>query len=92
MPSPSFEAQTPSLPSPLKVKNFGNDRSFGSVAALKTALSEDYKGMHVTIVYPTKPHGLTKTVFVSVSDTGEIRESYGDGALVDFDRISETHF
>lgn len=79
----------PEVPSSLKVKNFGKDETFSSVRELKAALSKNYRDMHVTIVYPTKPNGLLRTVFVSVNNTGEIRETYGDKDTVDFDLISE---
>jgi len=52
-------------------------------------LSEQYKGQHVSIVYQTKPSGLTRTVFVSVDDAGGVNRSYGDQASVDFAAIED---
>lgn len=74
---------------PLKIKNFGKDRTFSSVSELKEVLSSEYRDDHVSIVYPTKPHGLLRTVYVSVDQTGVIRETYGEQAIVDFQKISE---
>jgi hypothetical protein len=75
---------------PLKIKNFGKDRSFSSVSELKGVLSSEYRGDHVSLVYPTRPHGLLRTVYVSVDQAGDIRETYGEQAIVDFQKISET--
>lgn len=56
----------------IKIKDFGRDRLFSTVNDLKKALFEQYKGQHVSIVYQTKPHGLTKKArcSVSVDDAG----------------------
>ncbi|MDA1379369.1 hypothetical protein PCI56_05130 [Plesiomonas shigelloides subsp. oncorhynchi] len=42
----------------LKIKDYGRDRKFRSVDELQSTLSEQYKGRHVSIVYPTNPNGL----------------------------------
>lgn len=73
----------------IKIKDFGRDRLFPTVNDLKKALSEQYKGQHVSIVYQTKPSGLTRTVFVSVDDAGGVNSSYGDQASVDFAAIED---
>lgn len=75
---------------PLKIKNFGKDRTFSLVSELKEVLSSEYRGSHVTLVYPTRPQGLLRTVYVSVDQAGDIRETYGEQAIVDFQKISET--
>ncbi|MFW8252669.1 hypothetical protein [Klebsiella pneumoniae] len=54
------------IPGDIKIKDFGRDRKFRSVDELQSTLSEQYKGQHVSIVYPAKPSGLLRTVFVSV--------------------------
>lgn len=76
-------------PRPLKIKNFGKDLSFGSVEELKDALVNEFKGKDTSVVFRTKPNGMLATVFVSVSEDGVIRESYGEESVVDFDAISE---
>lgn len=68
----------------IKIKNSGCEQPFDSVDELQSALSEHYQGQHVTIVYTSRPHGMLRSVFVSVTDTGEVRHSYGDESLVDF--------
>lgn len=73
---------------PLKIKNFGKDRAFNNVDELRDALAKDYQGMHVSIVYSSKPNGLLKTVFASVSDDGTVHHSYGDESEVDFNLIA----
>lgn len=75
---------------PIKVKNFGNDESFRDFSELQQSLSEHYKGKHVSIVFPMKPSGLMKTVFVSISEDGQVRKSYGSEALIDFDSLQQT--
>ena len=69
-----------------KIKNFGKDEVFDSVQALEAVLSTKYKGMHVSIIYPSKL-GLLSTVFVSVNNDGEVYESYGNEDKVDFSQM-----
>lgn len=76
----------------IKIKNFGRYRKFRSVDELQGTLSEQYKGQHVSVVYPTKPHGLLRTVFVSVDDAGGINETYGKQSPVDFNAIKDDLF
>lgn len=71
----------------LKIKDFGRDRDFDSVADLKKALSEEYKSKDVSILYTTKPHGLLRVVYVSVDDAGAVLDSYKDQAPIDFNAI-----
>lgn len=80
----------PKPPGSIKVKNFGKDQTFSSISELKATLAEKYRDMHVSIVYPAKPSGLLRTVYVSINDAGEVRETYGDKDTVDFDHIAET--
>ncbi|MCW4948759.1 hypothetical protein M7806_24855 [Enterobacter hormaechei subsp. xiangfangensis] len=44
---------------------------------------------HVSIVYPAKPSGLLRTVFVSVDDAGGVNRTYGDQSPVDFSAIKD---
>jgi hypothetical protein len=74
----------------LKIKNFGNDKEYESVDELRAALSDEYRGTHVSVVYPVKPTGMLRTVYVSVCDAGTVSETYGEGEPLDFTRISET--
>ncbi len=76
----------------IKIKDFGRDRLYPTVNDLKKALSEQYKGQHVSIVYQTKPSGLTRTVFVSVDDAGGVNQTYGDQSPVDFSAIKDDLF
>ncbi|WP_417652136.1 hypothetical protein [Citrobacter freundii] len=64
------------IPGDIKIKDFGRDRKFRSVDELQSTLSEQYKGQHVSIVYPAKPSGLLRTVFVSVDDAGGVNRTY----------------
>ncbi|MBP4004292.1 hypothetical protein [Escherichia coli] len=73
----------------LKIKDYGRDRKFRSVDELQSTLSEQYKGRHVSIVYPTNPNGLLRTVFVSVDYAGGINETYGNQSPVDFNAIKD---
>ncbi|EAB9607595.1 MULTISPECIES: hypothetical protein [Gammaproteobacteria] len=73
----------------LKIKDYGRDRKFRSVDELQSTLSEQYKGRHVSIVYPTNPNGLLRTVFVSVDSAGGINETYGNQSPVDFNAIKD---
>ncbi|KGM26772.1 hypothetical protein [Photorhabdus sp. RM96S] len=79
-------------PGDIKIKDFGRDQKFSSVDELQSALSEQYKGQHVSIVYPTKPNGLLRTVFVSVDDAGGVNETYGEQSPVDFSAIKDELF
>lgn len=72
----------------LKIKDFGNDSGYSSVEALQVALTGHYSGKHVSIVYPSKPNGLLRTVFVSVAADGSISHTYGDRSAIDFSVIS----
>lgn len=76
-------------PHPIKIKNFGNDRLFRSVDELREALETDFKGKDTSIVFRSKPSGLLCTVFVSVDESGVVRESYGEQPEIDFGRIAE---
>lgn len=71
----------------LKIKDFGRDVEFNSVSELRKSLEENYKNNHVTILYTSKPHGLTHSVFVSVKDDGSITKTYGNQEFVDFREI-----
>lgn len=73
----------------IKIKDFGNDRPFDTLEQLKCTLAAEYRGKHITIVYSTKPHGMNRPVFVSVSDSGEVFHSNRDGELVDFGTIQQ---
>lgn len=73
----------------LKIKDYGRDRKFRSIDELQSTLSEQYKGRHVSIVYPTNPNGLLRTVFVSVDSAGGINETYGNQSPVDFNAIKD---
>ncbi|WP_119828726.1 hypothetical protein [Vibrio cholerae] len=79
-------------PGEIKIKDFGRDRKFRSVDELQSTLSEQYKGQHVSIVYPAKPNGLLRTVFVSVDDAGGVNQTYGDQSPVDFSTIKDDLF
>ncbi|STS99813.1 Uncharacterised protein [Klebsiella pneumoniae] len=54
------------IPGDIKIKDFGRDRKFRSVDELQSTLSEQYKGQHVSIVYPAKP-SVYSARFLSVS-------------------------
>jgi hypothetical protein len=72
----------------LKIKAFGQDRQFLTVKALQSALSHEYKGRHVSIIYATKPSGLLKTIFISVGEDGAVNQTYGEEAQpIDFAAI-----
>ena len=72
---------------PLKIKNFGKDRSFSSIPELKEVLSSEYRNEHISIIYPTKPNGLNAVIYVSVDEFGIVRETYGKKAEIDFSQI-----
>ena len=73
----------------LKIKNFGNDRAVDSVTELQDALRTDYKGMHVSIVYSAKPHGMSRVVLVTVNDAGVITHTNNGTGPVTFDELDE---
>ncbi|MCU2863834.1 hypothetical protein FJD32_025215 (plasmid) [Shewanella sp. LC6] len=79
-------------PGDIKIKDFGRDRKFRSVDELQSTLSEQYKGQHVSIVYPAKPNGLLRTVFVSVDDAGGVNQTNGDQSPIDFTAIKDDLF
>lgn len=72
----------------LKIKSFGNDPMFDTVADLQQALTNNYRGSHVSIAYTTKPHGMSQVIFVSVTDLGEVRHTH-DASPVDFAQINK---
>lgn len=74
--------------SQIKIKVFGRDKAYSTVESVKTALETDFKGQHVSIAYPKKPSGLNSVVFVSVSECGVVRHSYGEQLPVDFNEIA----
>jgi hypothetical protein len=76
---------------PFKIKTFGKDRHLSSIDELKNTLSSEFAGRHVSIVFRLQS-GVTRVVYVSVEQTGEVRESYGDERPVDFNDIAEQCF
>lgn len=74
-------------PGYLKIKDFGCDKLFQSVDELKGVLSEQYKGKHVTIVYPLKS-GIHRMLLVSINAEGCVNETYGQQRLIDFAAIN----
>tara|TARA_Y100000588_G_C13481676_1_gene597067 strand:+ start:271 stop:513 length:243 start_codon:yes stop_codon:yes gene_type:complete len=77
------------MPEPIQIKNFGNDRFCASLEELKSVLSNEFRDQHVSVIYRSRKTGLLKTLFVSVEQSGVIRESYSQQAEVNFDQISE---
>ncbi len=61
-----------------KIKNFGNDKECDSVSELLSVIDSEFRGRSISIVFPTEPHGMIKTVFVDVSDDGDLTYSYGN--------------
>lgn len=74
------------------ILDFGNGGTFTTIEELKKELSERYKGRHVSIKYAAKPYGMNRVIYVSVSEAGIVRHSYGDESLVDFIAISDECF
>jgi len=74
------------------ILNFGEGGTYATIEELKRALSESYKGRHVSIKYATKPYGMNRVIYVSVSEVGIVRHSYGDESIVDFIAIGEECF
>lgn len=83
---------TKAAASDIRIKDFGRDLKCSSVVELQSTLSKHYKSQHVSIVYPAKPSGLLRTIFVSVDDTGGVNETYGDQSPVDFSAIKDELF
>lgn len=71
----------------LKIRRSWKDKEYKSLEEMISELST-YRGEHVAITY-SKRNGLLNTVFVSVSDKGEIFNSFGDESLVDFIQIEK---
>lgn len=69
----------------IKIKDYSRSRYFNSILELETVLKHDYLGRHVAIHYRTKTNFI-QVVFVSVSDTGVITDSY-KGDEINFDQI-----
>lgn len=72
--------------SEITIRNFGNDTVVQSINELKGALMNNYQGQHVSIVF-TRPSGLKKIIFVSVTDS-VVRDTYSN-EIVDFDAVSK---
>lgn len=71
----------------LKLKVAGRDLELASVSLLASYLAENCKGMHVSIIYKSKPSGMLKSVFLSISESGLICESYGEQRAFDVSTI-----
>jgi hypothetical protein len=72
----------------IKIKDFGKDKVVGSVSELKDALSNEYKSQHISIVYKL-PSGITRQAYISVTNEGEVKETYGAKGPVDFEKIEK---
>lgn len=66
-----------------RIRNFGNDRFCRDLPALIEAI-QCYRGKSVSVV-DLRPCG--QILYVDVSDTGELRESYGARARIDLRAI-----
>lgn len=74
------------------ILDFGSGGTLATIEELKRELSESYKGRHVSIKYATKPYRMNRVIYVSVSEVGIIRHSYGNQSIVDFIAIGEEYF
>lgn len=63
----------------IRIRNFGNDKMCADVSELMSSILE-YRGKSVSID-DTRPGG--KLIFVDVSETGEVRNSYGANEPID---------
>ena len=59
------------------VRDFGNDRGYGTVDDLMRGLEKHYAGRSVAIHVMTPKYGMTRPLFVDVSSDGELFETYG---------------
>lgn len=56
-----------------------SDRRHAPFSELGRLLSDkDYRGQHVALHFKSPITGMTQVVFVSISPSGEVRETYGE--------------
>lgn len=70
-----------------KVKNFGDDSECRDLDELKLVLRERYLGKSISIVFPTQPNGILKTIFADVSSNEDISASYGKKETINLDDL-----
>jgi len=68
------------------IRQFSERRECATVDTLRETLASDYRGQSVAVQFET-PRGMKQSVFVDVDDAGEIAESHGRQAPVDFDAL-----
>lgn len=71
-----------------EIKNFGNNRVVDTIEQAEAVLSSDYRGKHVSLQFKKKS-GMLTSVFVSVTEQGEVLLTYMEGAKVDFSLIEQ---
>lgn len=71
-----------------EIKNFGNNRVVDTIEQAEAVLSSDYRGKHVSLQFKKK-NGMLTSVFVSVTEQGEILHTYKEGAKVDFSLVEQ---
>jgi hypothetical protein len=70
------------------IRDYGKKEGCRTIEQVQEILRTKFAGRSVSVQYPTKPHGMVATLFVDVRQDGEIVESYGENASVDFDEIA----
>lgn len=74
-----------------KIKSFGNDKLCRDINELVDTLMNEYRDQSVSVLYKKRDTGMTRIVFVDVEAT-QIRYSYGDGSVVDFQELEQEAF
>lgn len=72
----------------IKLKDYSRSKYFNSLNELKVTLEHDYHGRHVAIHLKNK-RGMIQPFFVSITDSGEVVESYGNNRPVDWELLQQ---